>query len=158
MNKLEKENLQPNEQADKERLLKRVSFDLIGLPPLVDMMDRFLADNSANNYEKVVDELSQSPRYGEKMAVHWLDVGRYADSYGYQDDNIRTQWPWRDWLIHRSSIKTFLTTSSLPGRLPEICYLMLTKTSTGNSIFSNHKYTEEGGVVPEEYRVEYILE
>jgi len=64
------------------------------------MMDAFNADNSSTAYEKVVDQLIASPEYGEHMAVHWLDVARYADSYGYQDDNIRTQWPWRDWVIH----------------------------------------------------------
>ena len=63
-------------------------------------MDAFLADDSGDAYEKVVDQLLNSPAYGEKMALHWLDVARYADSYGYQDDNIRGQWPWRDWVIH----------------------------------------------------------
>jgi hypothetical protein len=63
-------------------------------------MDDFLNDKSPDAYEKVVDRLLQSTAYGEKMAVHWLDVARYSDSYGYQDDNIRTQWPWRDWVIH----------------------------------------------------------
>jgi hypothetical protein len=158
MNKLEKQNLQPNEQADKERLLKRVAFDLTGLPPSVDMMDRFLADNSANSYEKVVDELLQSPRYGEKMAVHWLDVGRYADSYGYQDDNIRTQWPWRDWLIHafnkNLSYDQFLTWQIAGDMLPNATKEQVLATA----FFRNHKYTEEGGVVPEEYRIEYILD
>ncbi len=64
------------------------------------MMDQFLEDSSANAYEKVVDELLQSPAYGEKMALHWLDVARFADSHGYQDDGYRSQWPWRDWVIH----------------------------------------------------------
>ncbi len=98
--KLEQKHLQPNEEADKERLLKRLSFDITGLPPSLQLMDDFAKDNSPNAYEKVVDRLLQSTAYGEKMAVHWLDIARYADSYGYQDDNIRTQWPWRDWLIH----------------------------------------------------------
>jgi hypothetical protein len=100
LNKQEQYGLKPNPEADKERLLKRVSLDLTGLPPSLDLMDRFLADKSPNAYEKVVDELMKSPAYGEKMTLHWLDVARYADSHGYQDDNYRTQWPWRDWVIH----------------------------------------------------------
>jgi hypothetical protein len=156
--KLESQNLKPNEEADKERLLKRVSFDLTGLPPSVEMMDKFLADKSPNAYEKMVDELLKSPRYGEKMAVHWLDVARYADSYGYQDDNIRTQWPWRDWLIHsfntNLSYDKFLTWQMAGDMLPNATKEQVLATA----FFRNHKYTEEGGVVPEEYRVEYILD
>ncbi len=158
LNQLEKLNLQPNEEADKERLLKRVSFDLIGLPPSIDLMDKFLADKSENAYEKIVDELLQSPRYGEKMAVHWLDIGRYADSYGYQDDNIRTQWPWRDWLINafnkNLSYDQFLTWQIAGDMLPNATKEQILATA----FFRNHKYTEEGGVVPEEYRIEYILD
>lgn len=158
LNKLEKLDLQPNEEADKERLLKRISLDLTGLPPSVEVMDKFLADNSANAYEKMVDEFLASPRYGEKMAVHWLDIARYADSYGYQDDNIRTQWPWRDWLIHafntNLSYDQFLTWQIAGDMLPNATKEQVLATA----FFRNHKYTEEGGVVPEEYRVEYILD
>lgn len=158
LNKLEKLNVQPNEEADKERLLKRASFDLTGLPPSIQLMDKFLADNSVNAYEKMVDELLASPRYGEKMAVHWLDVARYSDSYGYQDDNIRTQWPWRDWVIHafnkNLSYDQFLTWQIAGDMLPNATKEQVLATA----FFRNHKYTEEGGVVPEEYRVEYILD
>ena len=98
--KMESKDLSPNEQADKERLLKRVCFDLTGLPPTIEMQEKFLNDNSANAYEKIVDELLANQHYGEKMAVQWLDAARYADSYGYQDDGLRTMWPWRDWVIH----------------------------------------------------------
>jgi hypothetical protein len=158
LDELEKQKLQPNEEADKERLLKRVAFDLTGLPPSVEMMDKFLADNSATAYEKIVDELLQSPRYGEKMAVHWLDVARYSDSYGYQDDNIRTQWPWRDWLINAFNknlpYDKFITWQMAGDMLPNATKEQILATA----FFRNHKYTEEGGVVPEEYRVEYILD
>jgi hypothetical protein len=95
-----KEWPKPNPEADKERMLKRIAFDLTGLPPSLEAMNSFLADNSANAYQKVVNQLMASPAYGEKMALHWLDVSRYADSHGYQDDNYRSQWPWRDWVIH----------------------------------------------------------
>ncbi|HET7178340.1 MAG TPA: DUF1549 domain-containing protein, partial [Chryseosolibacter sp.] len=89
--------LEPAGRADPERLLKRLCFDLTGLPPSLEMQDRFLKDNSPQAYEKIVDELLASPQYGERMAVYWLDVARYADSHGYQDDGLRTMWPWRDW-------------------------------------------------------------
>lgn len=156
--KLNEKGLYPNEEADKERLLKRVSLDLTGLPPAIQMMDRFMADKSSNAYEKMVDELLQSPQYGEKMALHWMDVGRYADSYGYQDDNIRTQWPWRDWVIHAFNrnvpydqfVKWQLAGDMLPNANKE--HILAT------GFLRNHKYTEEGGVVPEEYRVEYLID
>lgn len=158
LKKMEDKGLKPNDEADKERLLKRVSEDLTGLPPSIQMMDDFLNDKGTNAYEKVVDRLLQSTAYGEKMAVHWLDIARYADSYGYQDDNIRTQWPWRDWLIHafneNLSYDKFLTWQIAGDMLPGASKEQVLATA----FFRNHKYTEEGGVIPEEYRIEYILD
>lgn len=156
LSKMEAQGLAPNEAADKERLLKRLSFDLTGLPPSPEMMDRFLADNSDQAYEKMVDELLALPQYGEKMAVHWLDVARYADSYGYQDDNIRTQWPWRDWVIHAFNqdlpYDEFLRRQIAGDMLPDSDKEKMLATA----FFRNHKYTEEGGVIPEEYRMTYL--
>ena len=156
--KLEQQNMQPNEEADKERLLKRLSLDLTGLPPTLAQMDAFLADNSRDAYEKQVDALLATPQYGEKMAVHWMDVARYADSYGYQDDNIRTQWPWRDWVIHAFNTNLpydqFVTWQIAGDMLPNATKEQILATA----FFRNHKYTEEGGVVPEEYRVEYLVD
>jgi hypothetical protein len=158
LHRMEQENLLPNEQADKERLLKRVSLDITGLPPSLEMMDKFLADNSENAYEKIVDQLLQTDQYGEKMALHWLDVARYADSYGYQDDNIRTQWPWRDWVIHAFNknlpYDQFVTWQIAGDMLPNATKEQILATG----FFRNHKYTEEGGVVPEEYRIEYLID
>jgi hypothetical protein len=158
LNQLNEKGMTPNEEADKERLLKRVSIDLTGLPPGIEMMDEFLADQSPDAYEKIVDKLMASPAYGEKMALHWLDVARYADSYGYQDDNIRTQWPWRDWLIHAFNTNMhydqFLTWQIAGDLLPNPTKEQVLATA----FLRNHKYTEEGGVVPEEYRIEYIVD
>jgi hypothetical protein len=158
LDKLSMKGLTPNEEADKERLLKRVCLDITGLPPTVEMMDQFLADKSANAYEKMVDALLQLPQYGEKMAVHWMDVARYSDSYGYQDDNIRTQWPWRDWVIHAFNknipYDQFLTWQIAGDMLPDANKEQILATG----FFRNHKYTEEGGVIPEEYRIEYLLD
>jgi len=156
--KLEETGLEPNEEADKERLLKRVSFDLTGLPPTIEMMDLFLADKSEAAYENMVNALLQLPQYGEKMAVHWMDVARYADSYGYQDDNIRTQWPWRDWVIHAFNknipYDEFITWQVAGDLLPQATKENILATG----FFRNHKYTEEGGVIDEEYRVEYLID
>lgn len=156
--KLEQENLQPNEEADKERLLKRVCLDITGLPPTLDQMNAFLADTRPDAYERQVDALLATPQYGEKMAIHWMDVGRYADSYGYQDDNIRTQWPWRDWVIHAFNenmpYDQFITWQLAGDMLPHATKEQILATA----FLRNHKYTEEGGVVPEEYRIEYLID
>ncbi|MEO5682675.1 MAG: PSD1 and planctomycete cytochrome C domain-containing protein [Chitinophagaceae bacterium] len=158
LNRMEQVGLQPNEEADKERLLKRASLDITGLPPTIEMMDKFMADKSAGAYEKIIDALLQAPQYGEKMAVHWMDVARYADSYGYQDDNIRTQWPWRDWVIHAFNTNLpydkFITWQVAGDMLPSAGKEQILATG----FFRNHKYTEEGGVIPEEYRVEYLID
>lgn len=158
LQQLEKRNLSPNEEADKERLLKRVSFDLTGLPPTPEQTDRFLKDNSPNAYEKMVDELLQQPGYGERMALPWLDVARYADSHGYQDDNYRTQWPWRDWVIHAFNenmpYNRFITWQLAGDLVPDSSKETLLATGFNR----NHKITEEGGVIDEEYRVEYVVD
>ena len=156
LSKLEHLKLSPNDEADKERLLKRVSFDLTGLPPSINLQERFLADKSANAYEKVVDELLADKHYGEKMAIDWLDVARYADSHGYQDDGLRTMWPWRDWVIHafnsNYSYDKFITWQLAGDLLPEPTKEMLLATGFNR----NHKITQEGGVIDEEYRIEYV--
>ncbi len=158
LSKQEKKGITPNPEADKERLLKRVSLDLNGLPPTIEMMDNFLADNSSNAYGKVVDQLLKNPAYGEKMALHWLDVARYADSHGYQDDGYRTQWPWRDWVIHAFNenmpYKDFATWQLAGDLLPGSTKEQLLATGFNR----NHKITEEGGVVDEEYRVSYVTD
>ncbi|KXK30526.1 MAG: cytochrome C-containing protein [Bacteroidetes bacterium OLB12] len=156
--RIEAAGLQPNKPADKERLLKRVSFDLTGLPPTPDLQARFLADNSDNAYEKIVDELLAQPQYGEKMAVHWMDVARYADSHGYQDDGLRTMWPWRDWVIHafnqNYAYDKFVTWQLAGDLLPNPTKEQLLATGFNR----NHKITQEGGVIDEEYRIEYVTD
>ena len=99
LQRLEREGLKPSPEADRATLLRRVTLDLTGLPPTPAELDAFLADKSPNAYEKVVDRLLRSPRYGERMAFPWLDAARYADSNGYQTDGERFMWRWRDWVI-----------------------------------------------------------
>ncbi len=155
---MEKQGLEPADQSDKETLLRRVCFDITGLPPTVSMQDRFLADNSANAYEKLVDELLTSPQYGEKMTVPWLDLARYADSHGYQDDGLRTMWPWRDWVIHafnkNYSYKDFVQWQLAGDLFPHASI----EQQLASGFNRNHKITQEGGVIDEEYRIEYVTD
>jgi len=158
LHKQEQKGFTPNPEADKERLLKRLSFDLNGLPPDIATMDKFLADKRPDAYERMVDELMARPQYGEKMALHWMDIARYADSHGYQDDNYRTQWPWRDWVIHAYNenlpYKDFITWQLAGDLIPNHTEEQLLATGFNR----NHKITEEGGVIQEEYRVTYVTD
>ncbi|MET0636685.1 MAG: PSD1 and planctomycete cytochrome C domain-containing protein [Chitinophagaceae bacterium] len=158
LQKLEQHHITPNPEADKERLLKRVSLDLTGLPPGLQLMDKFLADKSPDAYEKIVEELLKSKSYGERMALFWLDIARFADSHGYQDDSYRSQWPWRDWVIHafneNYSYKKFISWQLAGDLMPSATKEQILATGFNR----NHKITEEGGVVDEEYRVEYVTD
>ncbi|MFB0944617.1 MAG: PSD1 and planctomycete cytochrome C domain-containing protein [Spirosomataceae bacterium] len=156
--KMRGKGMKPNEEADKETLLKRVSFDLTGLPPSLELQDKFLKDNSPDAYEKVIDELLASKHYGEKMATSWLDVARYADSHGYQDDGLRTMWPWRDWVIHafnsNYSYEKFARWQLAGDMIPNANEESILATGFNR----NHKITQEGGVIDEEYRIEYVTD
>jgi hypothetical protein len=156
--KQEEQGLQPNERADKEALLKRLSMDLTGLPPTLEMMDEFLADDSPDAYEQLVERLLASPAYGEKMSVYWMDIARFADSHGFQDDSYRSQWPWRDWVIHAFNenmpYDQFITWQLAGDLIPNATKEQLLATGFNR----NHKITEEGGVVQEEYRVMYVTD
>ncbi|HMJ69227.1 MAG TPA: PSD1 and planctomycete cytochrome C domain-containing protein [Cyclobacteriaceae bacterium] len=158
LQQLDVKGLEPNEEADRERLLKRVFLDLVGLPPTLEQQDAFIADASDNAYEKVVDELLTNKHYGEKMAIHWLDVARYADTHGYQDDGLRTMWPWRDWVIHAFNenypYDKFIRWQLAGDLMPEPSKEMLLATGFNR----NHKITQEGGVIDEEYRIEYVTD
>ena len=158
LKKLEEQNLIPSEEANKEMLIRRVSFDLTGLPPSVDEIEAFLSDKSPNAYEKLVDRLMATPQYGERMAMDWLDVARYADSHGYQDDGFRNVYPYRDWLIRAFNQNLGLdqfVTWQLGGDLMQ----NPTKDQLIATCFNrNHMQTQEGGVVDEEYRTEYVAD
>ena len=157
-NKMDQAGLSPNPVAEDPQLLKRVAFDLTGLPPALDLQERFLSNPTAEMYEAIVDELLMSPHYGEQMAIPWLDAARYADSHGYQDDGLRTMWPWRDWVIHafneNYSYDQFVTWQLAGDLLPNANKEILLATGFNR----NHKITQEGGVIDEEYRVEYVTD
>ncbi|WP_461131545.1 DUF1553 domain-containing protein [Spirosoma aerophilum] len=158
LNKLEEKGLKPSPEADKETLLRRVTLDLTGLPPTLAETDAFLADTSPNAYEKVVNRLLNSKHYGEKMAVDWLDVSRYADTHGYTVDRYRPMWPWRDWVIQSFNrnrpfsqfITWQLAGDLLPNPTPE--------QRLATAFNRNHSQNMEGGIINEEFRVEYVAD
>ncbi len=156
--KMKQINLEPNDEASKENLLKRVHLDLTGLPPTLKQQEDFLSDNSEKAYEKVVDQLLANKHFGEKMALPWLDLARYADSHGYQDDGLRTMWPWRDWVIHafnsNYSYKKFVSWQLAGDLIPDKNKESMLATGFNR----NHKITQEGGVIDEEYRIEYVTD
>ncbi|OEK06588.1 PSD1 and planctomycete cytochrome C domain-containing protein [Roseivirga misakiensis] len=156
--KFEEKGFSPSEKASKARLLRRASFDLTGLPPSDALRASFMADNSPDAFEKAVDKLMDSPAYGEHMATAWLDLARYSDTHGYQDDLERIMWPWRDWVIkafnENMSYKTFVTWQLAGDLLPDPSKEQILATAFNR----NHKITQEGGVIQEEYRVEYVTD
>ena len=156
--RLEREGLGPAPQADKERLLRRITFDLTGLPPAIEEIDAFLADDSPDAYEKVVDRLLASEAYGERMANEWMDVARYADSHGYHADGLRMMWPWRDWVIkafnENMPFDDFVTWQLAGDLLPDATH----EQKLATAFHRNHQMTAEGGIIDEEYRVEYVVD
>ena len=158
MAKMEEQRLNPSEEAGKEMMIRRVAFDLTGLPPDLQLLDEFLKDRSDKAYEKVVDKLLNAPAYGERWANYWLDVARYGDTHGYQDDLPRVMWPWRDWVIkafnQNMPYDKFVTWQLAGDLLPDA-----TKEQLLASAFNrNHKISQEGGIIDEEYRVEYVAD
>lgn len=158
LSKMEKMGLTPNDEADKVRLLRRISLDITGLPPTQGLIDSFTKNTAPDAYEKMIDALLQKPAYGERMAIPWLDIARYADSHGYQDDGYRSAWPWRDWVIHAFNqnlpYDKFVTWQLAGDLLPDATREQILATGFNR----NHKITEEGGVIDEEYRVEYVID
>ncbi|MCP3915696.1 MAG: DUF1549 domain-containing protein [bacterium] len=154
--KLEAQGLAPAPQADRATLLRRVSFDLTGLPPTLDELDAFLADTAPDAYGAVVDRLLASTAHAERMTADWLDVARYADTFGYQADVDMNVWPWRDWVLgafeSNLAYDAFLT-QQLAGDLIEGATRETRLATTFNRL---HRQTNEGGSIEEEFRVEYV--
>ncbi len=158
LERLDKEKLHPSPEADRPTLIRRVSLDLTGLPPTPAEVDVFVADKSPAAYERVVDRLLASKRFGERMAFRWMEAARYGDTNGYQTDGPRDMWRWRDWVIDAfNSNKRFdqFTIEQLAGDLLPNATLAQ-KIATGFN--RNHRTNGEGGIIPEEYRVEYVAD
>ncbi len=156
--RLENEGLKPALPTDRALLLRRVSLDVTGLPPTPAEVDAFLADRSPQAYEKQVDRLLVSPRYGERMAMQWLDLARYADTHGFHIDSHRDMWHWRDWVIqafNRNQPFDQFTVEQLAGdMLPNPTVEQ--RLATGFN--RNHMINFEGGAIPEEYQTEYVID
>jgi hypothetical protein len=156
--RLERDGLAPAPEASRATLIRRLSLDLTGLPPSPAEVDHFLHDTSPDAYEKLVDRLLQSPRYAERMAIRWLEAARYADTNGYQSDGVRDMWRWRDWVIdafRRNMPFDQFTIEQLAGDLlpnPTLAQ----RIATG--FHRNHRTSAEGGIVDEEFRVEYVAD
>ena len=139
-------------------MIRRVSLDLAGLPPTPDEVQAFLDDSSPNAYEKVVDRLLASPRYDERMAFRWMEAARCGDTNGYQTDGVRDMWRWRDWVIDAfNSNMPFdqFTIEQLAGDLLPGATL---NQRIATAFHRNHRTSAEGGIVPEEFRVEYVAD
>ncbi len=156
LEKIEESDLKPTEKADKETLIRRISLDLTGLPPNSDDIKRFISGTENLSLESVIDSYLASPAYGERMTQVWLDVSRYADSHGYQDDSYRTMWPWRDWVIHAFNenipYDEFLTLQLAGDLMPNATKEQILATGFNR----NHPITQEGGVIQEEYQSYYV--
>ncbi|HEU0123578.1 MAG TPA: DUF1553 domain-containing protein [Bryobacteraceae bacterium] len=159
--RLEKEGLKPNPPASPETWLRRVSLDLTGLPPTPAELGSFAKDAKNKGeaaYKAAVDRLLQSPRYGERMAMDWLDVARYADTHGFNNDSTRSMWRWRDWVIDafNSNMRydRFLTEQLAGDLLAQPTLDQRIATGFGR----NHVINSEGGIIEEEYRVEYVAD
>jgi len=156
--RLEKEQLAPSPEAGRATLIRRLSLDLTGLPPAPQEVDAFLADPRSDAYERLVDRLLQSPRYGEHMAVAWLDAARYADTDGYQNDRYRYMHVWRDWVVlalnANQPYDQFLIEQIAGDMLPDATL----KQQIATGFCRNHRINSEDGSIPEEWHVENVVD
>ncbi len=156
--RLEREGLKPSTEASRETLIRRVSLDLTGLPPTLAEVNTFLADRGPDAYEKVVDRLLQSKRYGERMAMQWLDFARYADSNGFQVDSSRYQWPWRDWVIDAFNTNLSFDQFTIDQLAGDLLSNPTRAQNIATGFNRNHRLNGEGGIIAEEWRVETVID
>ncbi len=158
LEKIEKEGLMPAAQADKETLIRRLSFDIRGFAPTIAEIDAFVNNKSNKAYEQLVDQFLATPDYGERMAIYWLDLARFADSYGYLDDKHYDMSPWRDWVINaynkNLNFKDFITWQLAGDLLPNATK----ETILATGFNRNHKQNTEAGIIEEEFRVENVID
>ena len=150
--------IRPFNAANRRTLIRRVTLDLIGLPPTADEIRSFVSDKSPGAFEKVIDRLLKSPHFGERMAWDWLDIARYADTNGYQGDRTRTMWPWRDWVVaafNNNMPYDRFTIEQLAGDMLPNATL---EQKIASGFNRNHMINGEGGRIAEENRVEYVFD
>ncbi|MCW5962876.1 MAG: DUF1553 domain-containing protein [Bryobacterales bacterium] len=156
--RLDREQLKPAREADKTTLLRRLHFDLTGLPPSPQEIDSFLADRAPDAYEKRVDALLASPRYGERMAMQWLDLARYADTHGFHIDSHRDMWLWRDWVIDAFNRNMPYDQFSIWQLAGDLLPNRTREQRIASGFNRNHMINYEGGAIPEEYQTEYVVD
>lgn len=154
--RLEEAGMTPSPEASKEALLRRVTFDLTGLPPTLAEIEAFQTDTSPDAYEKVVDRLLASHRYGERMVLEWLDAARYSDTNGYQTDGTRAMWPWRDWVIKAINDNMPFDQFTIEQIAGDLLPSPTVEQKIATGFHRNHMLNGEGGRIAEESRVEYV--
>ena len=158
LSELKKQNLRPSQQADKRTLIRRLYFDLTGLPPTISDINNFLNDKSANAYENLVDKLLASESYAERMTLVWMDAARYGDTSVFHDDGPRTMWPWRDWVLNAYKSNMPFDQFSIEQLAGDLLPNATLSQKIASGFNRNHATTDEGGVIPEEFRVEYVVD
>ncbi len=154
--RLSKEGLGPSSEAERHTLLRRVSFDLTGLPPTLEELSAF--DGTSASYEAAVDRLLASPHFGERMAMWWLDVARYADTDGFQSDSNRENWPWRDWVVEAFNSNMRFDRFTLEQFAGDLLPDATAEQKLATAFHRHHMTNGEGGRDPEESRVDYVLD
>ena len=158
LSRLDAEGLGPSAEADRATLLRRVTLDLTGLPPTPAELAAFLGDDSPDAYEKAVDRLLGSPRYGERMASEWLDAARYADTNGYQTDGERSMWRWRDWVIDAYNANMPFDRFTIEQIAGDMLPGATRDQRIATAFNRNHSQNGEGGIVVDEFLVEYAVD
>ena len=152
LNRMEREGLEPSEEANRYALIRRLSLDLLGMVPLVDDVDRFVQDQKPGAYERLVDRLLASPRYGERWARQWLDLARYSDTNGYEKDRERSIWPYRDWVIDALNQDLRFDQFSIEQLAGDMLPEATASQRIATGFHRNTMLNEEGGIDPLEYR------
>ena len=156
--RLKSENLEPAPTADKHTLIRRLSLDLTGLPPTPEEVSAFESDERPDAYDRLVDRLLDSPHYGERMALAWLDAARYADTHGYHIDSHREMWPWRDWVINAYNENLPFDDFTIWQLAGDLLPQATIEQKIASGFNRNHGINFEGGAIPEEYLVEYVVD
>ena len=158
LSRLEKEGLTPASEADKRTLIRRLSFDLTGLPPTLEEIHRFLNDDSPNAYQNVIDTFMAKPEYGEHLARFWLDVARYGDTHGLHLDNYREMWPYRDWVINAFNENMPFDQFTIEQLAGDMLREPTLDQRVATGFNRSHVTTSEGGSIAEEYYVRYAVD
>ncbi len=156
--RLSEKGFQPSPEADRRTLIRRVTLDLWGLPPTTTQIDRFLSDDAPGAYERLVDRLLDSPRYGERMTLAWMDAARYGDTSVFHADGPRDMWPWRDWVLRAYNSNMPFDQFTVEQLAGDLLQDPTTDQLVATGFNRNHGTTDEGGAIDEEYRVEYLVD